>query len=114
LHSIGRLPDHNAVVESDHCLDVPEEQEGPEVNLHGGDMPRKFRQGEYLHTVDVDALVVCQVPAVNPGIDRYLNGAACSRRVLQEVNGNPSSLALYAIRCRLTQDDFHCFTPALF
>jgi hypothetical protein len=75
---------------------------------------RQLAKGQDLHAVDPGAFVLVQVPAVHPGIDRYLNGTAGSRRVLQEINRDPASLALYVFRRRLAQNNFHNCAPAIY
>ena len=112
LHPVGRLADHHAVVQHYNGLEIPEKQERPKVDLHVHDVTRQLRQSQDLNAIDLRALVFGQVPAVHPGIDRYLYSAARSRRVLQQVNRNPAALALYVFRRRLAQSNFHHVTPA--
>ena len=82
LHTVRGLADHHAVVQHDNGLEIPEEQERPKVDLHVHDVTGQLRQGQDLNAVDLRSLVFGQVPAVHPGIDRYLDSAARSRRVL--------------------------------
>ena len=114
LHSVGRLADDHAVVQGNKRLEVPEEQERSEINLHVDHVTRQFGQGQHLHAIEPMRLVFGSVPPVHPGIDRYLNGTAGSRRVLQEINRDPASLALYVLRRRLAQNNFHHCAPTLY
>ena len=107
LYPIGRLPYEHSVVQLHHRLQVPQEQEGSHVHLKANEVAREFRQCQHLHAIDRVGIVARNIPPVHSGIDRYLNSAASSRRMLQQVNCSPSPLAGNMFRGRLAQDDFH-------
>ncbi len=111
LHPEWRAANHHAVIQNDHGLEIPEKQERPEVDLHANDVTGQFWQGQDLNAIDLQALVFGQVPAAHPGIDRYLDGAPRSRRVLQQVNRNSAALGKDVVRRRLAQNDFHQIAP---
>ena len=112
LRSVGRLANHHAVIQNDNGLEITEKQERPKVDLHVHDVTRQLRQSQDFNAIDLQSLVFVQVPAMHPGIDRYLDSAPRSRRVLQKVNRNTAALTLYVFHRRLAQNNFHHVTPA--
>ena len=111
LRSVGRFANDHAVVQLYHRLQVAEEQETTQVDLQADHVARQFGKRQHLDTVQHVGVVGGNVPPVHSGIDRYLDGAAGSRRVLQQVDRRASSLVEDVIRSPLTQHNFHRVSP---
>ena len=107
LHSVRGFANHHTVVEFHNRLQVAEEQEGAQVNLKADHMAGQFREGQDLNAVQIMRLVLGHVAAVHSGIDRYLNGAPGSRRVLEQVDCDPASLALDVFSSALAEVNLH-------
>ena len=111
LQSVGRLSNDHAIVKLHHGLQVSEEQEGAQIDLHADHVARQFGESQHFYTVQLARLVGGNVPPMHPGIDRYLNSAPGSRGMLQQIDRRPSPLTLNMFRRPLAKHNFHNVAP---